>query len=91
MPSRRKPEDAASPLVLVRALGAVFGVDAGFFGTGGDLRGTGGALKAAEDLVANIPDSVAIGSVVIFEIDCLKGRQRLTKPFESLIHLTDPE
>ena len=56
-----------------------------------DLLATGGTLKAAEDLIANIPDSVAIGSVVIFEIDCLNGRQRLTKPFESLIHLTDPE
>ena len=56
-----------------------------------DLLATGGTLRAAEDLVANIPDSVVIGSVCIFEIDCLNGRQRLTKPFESLVHLTDPE
>ena len=56
-----------------------------------DLLATGGTLRAAEDLVANIPDSVVIGSVVIFEIDCLKGRGKLNKPFESLIHLTDPE
>ena len=48
-------------------------------------------MRAAEDLVANIPDSECVGSVCIFEIDCLKGRTKLTKPYEALIHLTDEE
>ena len=56
-----------------------------------DLLATGGTLRAAEDLIANIPDCTVIGSVCIFEIDCLRGRQKLTKPFESLIHLLDAE
>ena len=48
-------------------------------------------MKAGEELVANIPDSHVIGSVCIFEIDCLNGRSKLTKPYEALVHLTDPE
>ncbi len=56
-----------------------------------DLLATGGTMRAAEDLVANIPDSEVIGSVCIFEIDCLGGRAKLTKPYEALVHLTDPE
>ena len=39
-----------------------------------DLLATGGTMRCAEDLVANIPDSVCVGSVCIFEIDCLNGR-----------------
>ena len=56
-----------------------------------DLLATGGTMRAAEDLVANIPDSEVVGSVCIFEIDCLGGRSKLTKPYEALIHLTDEE
>ena len=56
-----------------------------------DLLATGCTMRCAEDLVANIPDSTCIGSILIFEIDCLKGRSKLTKPCETLIHLNDPE
>ena len=56
-----------------------------------DLLATGGTIKCSEDLVANIPDATFVGSILIFEIDCLKGRSKITKPCETLIHLTDAE
>ena len=56
-----------------------------------DLLATGGTMRAAEALVANIPDAINVGSVCIFEIDCLGGRSTLTKPYEALVHLTDAE
>ena len=54
-----------------------------------DLLATGGTLRATEDLIANIPDSEVVGSLCIWEIDLLKGREKLTRPFEACIHLRE--
>ena len=56
-----------------------------------DLLATGGTLLAAEQLISNIPGASIVGHVCIFEIDVLKGREKLTKPFQTLIHLKDIE
>ena len=52
-----------------------------------DLLATGGTLYAAEQLIANIPDSEVIGSICIFEIEFFNGKDKLSKPFDSLIVL----
>ena len=52
-----------------------------------DLLATGGTLNAGEKLIANIPDVDCVGSMIIFEIDCLKGIEKVTKPVHTLIHL----
>ena len=56
-----------------------------------DLIATGGTLVAAEKLIANIPETSIAGHVCIFEIDLLKGREKVTKRLETLIHLRDIE
>ena len=52
-----------------------------------DLMATGGTLAAGEALIANIPDVSVVGSVLIFEIDALKGREKLVHPVHTLIHV----
>jgi len=52
-----------------------------------DLLATGGTLAAGEALIRNIPDVKCIGSFIIFEIDCLKGRKKTAERVETLIHL----
>ena len=56
-----------------------------------DLIATGGTLVAAENLIANIPGSSISAHACIFEIDLLKGRDKVTKPMHTLIHLKDIE
>ncbi len=52
-----------------------------------DLLATGGTLAAGEQLIAKIPGTSVVGSAVLFEIDVLDGRKRVSKPILSLMHL----
>jgi adenine phosphoribosyltransferase len=56
-----------------------------------DLLATGGTLLAAEKLMNHIPDSHAVAHICIFEIDCLNGKDRLSLPFHTLMHMREYE
>eukprot|EP00347_Sterkiella_histriomuscorum_P002456 403368076 len=53
-----------------------------------DLLATGGTLAAAMSLVGKCDGATIVGSVVIFDIPFLKGRDKLSRPCHSLISLT---
>lgn len=53
-----------------------------------DLLATGGTLAAGEQLIKTAGATV-VGSAVIFEIDVLQGKEKLSKPVLSLFHLKD--
>ena len=52
-----------------------------------DLLATGGTLAAAEKLVEAFEGVSVAASVLIFEIDFLKGRDKLSAPVHTLIHV----
>lgn len=52
-----------------------------------DLLATGGTLAAGEALIGNIEGVEVVANVVIWEIDFFKGRDKLSKPTYSIIHL----
>ena len=52
-----------------------------------DLLATGGTLAAGEALIGNIEGAEVVANVVIWEIDFFKGRDKLSKPLYSIIHL----
>ena len=54
-----------------------------------DLLATGGTLNAAGDLIRACDGAQVAGSAVIFEIEGLKGRQKLTMSCSSLVTLKD--
>lgn len=54
-----------------------------------DLLATGGTLNAAAELIRHCDGATVAGSAVIFEIDGLKGRQKLTMPCSSVVNLKD--
>jgi adenine phosphoribosyltransferase len=56
-----------------------------------DLAATGGTLVASEKLLESIEGSEGVAHVVIFEIDCLNGKDKLKLPFHALMHLRDYE
>ncbi len=54
-----------------------------------DLLATGGTLNAAGALVRSCEGAKLVGSAVIFEIEGLKGRQKLTMSCSSIVILKD--
>ena len=54
-----------------------------------DLLATGGTLNAAAQLLRSLDGVKVAGSAVIFEIEALKGRQKLTMSCTSLVNLKD--
>ena len=56
-----------------------------------DLLATGGTLRAAEQLIENIPDASISAHVCVFDIHVLNGYAKLTKPCHCLISLGKPK
>ena len=54
-----------------------------------DLLATGGTLNAAGALIRSCEGAKLAGSAVIFEIEGLKGRQKLTMSCSSIVILKD--
>ena len=54
-----------------------------------DLLATGGTLKAAEDLISKIDNTEVVASFCLFDIPVLKGKDRLAKPFVSVVSFAD--
>jgi len=54
-----------------------------------DLLATGGTLKAAETLISKIEGSEVAANFCLFEIDCLKGREKLASKMVSVVSLKD--
>ena len=54
-----------------------------------DLLATGGTLNAAAELIRGCDDAKVAGSAIIFEIEGLKGRQKLTMTCSSVVTLKD--
>ena len=54
-----------------------------------DLLATGGTLNAAASLVRQCDGAKVAGSAIIFEIEGLKGRQKLTMSCSSIVTLKD--
>lgn len=52
-----------------------------------DLLATGGTLEAGEKLLRQFEGVEVVANVLVFEIDVLNGRERLTAPTMTLIHL----
>ena len=52
-----------------------------------DLLATGGTLWAGESLVSQCEGVTVVANALVFEIDVLKGRDRLKVPTLTLIHL----
>jgi adenine phosphoribosyltransferase len=44
-----------------------------------DLLATGGSMRAAEDLI-KMTNSQVVGYFVVFEIECINGKQKLGNP-----------
>ena len=54
-----------------------------------DLLATGGTLNAAAELIRKCDGASVTGSAVVFEIEGLKGRQKLTMNCSSVVLLKD--
>ncbi len=54
-----------------------------------DLLATGGTLNAAAQLIRSLEGVKVAGSAVVFEIEALKGRQKLTMSCTSIVNLKD--
>ena len=54
-----------------------------------DLLATGGTLKAAEDLISNIEGTSVAACYCLFEIAAMKGAEKLSGKFVTLVSLQD--
>ena len=52
-----------------------------------DLLATGGTLQAGEKLLQRFEGVEVVSHLLVFEIDALNGRSKLSAPCHTLIHL----